>query len=145
MGCLFLLQGIFFSQGSNLGLLHYRQILYPLRHLWLVHSGFPSLFDADPLAGMCVHRQRVTGVWARNWEHLSEESNYSLWAISGRREAGSCDRSYRPGTGCRRQKPSLWLLHIHSHLLSTHLRGFKLLVSLENVESRCWFFLWYHP
>jgi len=27
---------------------------------------------------MCVHRQRGTGVWAQNWEHLSEESNDSL-------------------------------------------------------------------
>ena len=145
VGCLSLLQEIFPTQGLSPGLLHYRQILYHLRHLWLVHSGFPLLFDADPLAGMCVHRQRGTGVWAQNWEHLSEESNDSLWAISGRKAAGSCDRSYRPGTGCRWQKPSLWLLHIPSHLLSTHLWGFKLLVSHENVGSRCLFFLWYHP
>ena len=32
MGCLFLLQGIFPNQGSNLGLLHVRQILYCLSH-----------------------------------------------------------------------------------------------------------------
>ena len=32
VGCHFLLQGIFLSQGSNLGLLHYRQILYHLSH-----------------------------------------------------------------------------------------------------------------
>ena len=31
-GCHFLLQGIFPTQGSNLGLLNYRQILYHLVH-----------------------------------------------------------------------------------------------------------------
>ena len=31
-GCHFLLQGIFLTQGSNLGLLHCRQILYCLSH-----------------------------------------------------------------------------------------------------------------
>ena len=32
VGCHFLLQGIFPTQGSNLGLLHCRQTLYPLSH-----------------------------------------------------------------------------------------------------------------
>ena len=32
VGCHFLLQGIFLIQGSNLGLLHCRQFLYPLSH-----------------------------------------------------------------------------------------------------------------
>ena len=32
VGCHFLLQGIFLTQGSNLGLLHCRQILYHLSH-----------------------------------------------------------------------------------------------------------------
>ena len=32
VGCCFLLQGIFLTQGSNLGLLHCRQILYHLSH-----------------------------------------------------------------------------------------------------------------
>ena len=32
MGCHALLQGIFPTQGSNLGLLHFRQILYCLSH-----------------------------------------------------------------------------------------------------------------
>ena len=32
MGCLSLLQGPFATQGSNLGVLHCRQILYPLSH-----------------------------------------------------------------------------------------------------------------
>ena len=32
VGCHFLLQGIFPTQGSNMGLLHYRQILYQMSH-----------------------------------------------------------------------------------------------------------------
>ena len=32
VGCHFLLQGIFLTQGSNLGLLHCRQIVYQLRY-----------------------------------------------------------------------------------------------------------------
>ena len=32
VGCHFLLQAIFLNQGSNLGLLHCRQILYQLNH-----------------------------------------------------------------------------------------------------------------
>ena len=32
VGCHFLLQGIFPTQGSNLGLLHCRQILYHMNH-----------------------------------------------------------------------------------------------------------------
>ena len=32
MGCHFLLQGIFLTQGLKLGLLHYREILYHLSH-----------------------------------------------------------------------------------------------------------------
>ena len=32
VGCHFLLQGIFLTQGLNLGLLHYRQMLYRLSH-----------------------------------------------------------------------------------------------------------------
>ena len=34
VGCHFLLQGIFPTQGSNPGLLHYRQMLYHLSHWW---------------------------------------------------------------------------------------------------------------
>ena len=53
MGCHFLLQGIFLSQGSNPGLLHCRQILYWLSHqeaqnayvLCLVIQSYPTLCD----------------------------------------------------------------------------------------------------
>ena len=45
MGCHFLLQGIFPTQESNLGLLHCRQALYPLSHqgsLYWVHNNTQS-------------------------------------------------------------------------------------------------------
>ena len=39
MGCHFLLQGIFPTQGLNLGLPHCRQILYRLSHHWYALQG----------------------------------------------------------------------------------------------------------
>ena len=38
VGCHFLLQGIFLTQRSNPGLLHYRQILYYLNHQAVAHN-----------------------------------------------------------------------------------------------------------
>ena len=43
VGCYFLLQGIFPTQGSNAGLLHCRQILYPLSY-----KGSPRLIEVSP-------------------------------------------------------------------------------------------------
>ena len=40
-----LLLGIFPTQGSNLGLLHFRQILYQLSHQWSSLSPFSSFFS----------------------------------------------------------------------------------------------------
>ena len=72
--CHFFLQGIFLTQGSNLGLLHYRQILYCLSHQgnWCVYvcennckrkqqndSGYHSIVDGPFYAEGC------TGVEAR--------------------------------------------------------------------------------
>ena len=75
--CHFLLQGIFPTQGSNLGLLHCRQILYHLSHLDLIntfvnkprwHSGQESACQSrrlkrcefDPWARMIP--------WKRKWQ-----------------------------------------------------------------------------
>ena len=48
VGCHFLLQGIFQTQGSNPGLLHCRQILYRLSHLEMsvVGAGAKSSFSS---------------------------------------------------------------------------------------------------
>ena len=42
VGCYFLLKGIFLSQGSNLGFLHYMQFLY-----WLSYQGSPIRFSQN--------------------------------------------------------------------------------------------------
>ena len=56
MGCHFLLQGIFTTQGSNPGLLHYRQTLYHLSH-----QGSPSprifLFKCTCYVVLCLLTQ----------------------------------------------------------------------------------------
>ena len=55
MGCHFLIQGIFPTQGSNPGLLHYRQMLYPQWHPTPVllpgkSHGWRSLVGCSPWA-----------------------------------------------------------------------------------------------
>ena len=42
-----LLQGIFPTQGSNLGLLHYRQILYYLRHMYIYMYVYICMWDSQ--------------------------------------------------------------------------------------------------
>ena len=49
MGCRFLLQGIFPTQGSNSGLLHCRWILYRLRH-----QGSPFVYPTTNLGFNCL-------------------------------------------------------------------------------------------
>ena len=51
VGCHFLLQGIFPTQGSNPGLLHCRQILY-----WLSYKG-------SPCCSLCGHKELDTTKW----------------------------------------------------------------------------------
>ena len=49
VGCHFFLQGIFLIQGLNLGLLHYRQILYRLSH-----QGSPHITHIYVCVCVCV-------------------------------------------------------------------------------------------
>ena len=51
MGCHFLLQGIFLTQGSNPDLLHCRRILYLLSH-----QGSPNLFGLPSLIQVSLHQ-----------------------------------------------------------------------------------------
>ena len=66
VGCYFLFQGIFLTQGSNLGLLHHRQILYHLSHhesffgpISSVAQSSPTLCDPMNCStpGLPVHHQ----------------------------------------------------------------------------------------
>ena len=54
VGCHFLLQGIFLTQESNLGLLHWRQILY-----WLSYKGSPMGYDTIHLGKNLTQISRV--------------------------------------------------------------------------------------
>ena len=59
MGCHALFQGIFPTQGSNPGLLHYRQILYHLSH-----HGSPRILEwvANPFSSGSSQPRNRTGV-----------------------------------------------------------------------------------
>ena len=82
MGCHFLLQGIFLTQGSNPGLLHCRQTLYPLSH-----QGSPRSYIATKSLQSCPtlvrpHRESpVPGILqARTLECVA----ISLWKEKGK-------------------------------------------------------------
>ena len=98
LGCHFLLQGIFLTQGSNLGLLHCRQTLYPLSHQgspphcegspnwpsWRDHTGKlqdsrrrASSQDQLPLSHLSISQPGLT---VDVWETLSQ--SLSRWAYS---------------------------------------------------------------
>ena len=66
VGCHFLLQGIFPTQGSNLGLLHCRQMLYPLSHQgsWKVYI-YPLPFE--PSSHLPPHPTPLGCYRARVW------------------------------------------------------------------------------
>ena len=64
MGCHFLLQGIFPTQGSNSGLLHCRQILYRLSH-----QGSPTTHTASLLGEFWRFRAVLLKVWSLNQLH----------------------------------------------------------------------------
>ena len=66
--CHFLLQGIFPTQGLNLGLLHYRQMLYCLSHQGsLQETQVQSLGREDPLdKGMAIHSRLPA--WRMPWK-----------------------------------------------------------------------------
>ena len=76
--CHFLLQGIFLTQGSNLGLLHCRQILYHLSHR-----------EAQEIVkdrGACrdaIHRVAKNWTWVSDWTTTTTQSPTSqLWLSS---------------------------------------------------------------
>ena len=91
VGCHFLLQGIFLTQGSNLGLLHCRQILYHLSHQkWSeVAQSCPVLCDPMDcsLPGSSVH----VIFQAEYWNGLSFPSPGDLPGIEPRSPALQAD------------------------------------------------------
>ena len=61
VGCHFLLQGIFLTQGSNPGLLHYRQVLYHLSHQGRAYLNEPHFIliykETEALKDSMTHRR----------------------------------------------------------------------------------------
>ena len=78
MGCHFLLQGIFPIQGSNLGLLHCRQILYQLSYKGsptLTSAATRSLTLSESALGKERHMRRNQGeVWIVRTACISSSS-----------------------------------------------------------------------
>ena len=68
VGCHFLLQGIFPTQGPNLGLPHCRQTLYPLSHQGRVHKYYNIIREFITLLALwdCAP---LSFVWAENSTH----------------------------------------------------------------------------
>ena len=75
VGCYFLLQGIFPTQGSNPGLLHCRHMLYPLSHQGSLSS------------------QRVLGLTVPCWDRLHLWFTLRMWE----RQKGRWDREFQGG------------------------------------------------
>ena len=72
MGCHFLLQGIFPTQGSNLGFLHCRQTFYPLSHQGsYIYTYIYAFLDFLPIL---VTTRASSHHWVVPWEN----SEYSL-------------------------------------------------------------------
>ena len=71
VGCHFLLQGIFLTQGSNLGLPHCRQILYPLGHQGSPHKVIKITGTESRMA--------VAGDWGGPQEVMFSGFRGSVW------------------------------------------------------------------
>ena len=90
MGCHFLFQGIFLTQGLNPGLLHCRQTLYPLSH-----QGSPKKLQASLVAQSVKHLPAVQETWVRSldWEdplekEMATHSSTIAWKISWTEKPG---------------------------------------------------------
>ena len=86
VGCHFLLQGVFLTQGSNSGLLHFRQTLYPLSHqgipnmAWHTHK-ILELHTEEKLEG-------ILDVYVGPGEkfisiYFYDEKNIAIWHVLG--------------------------------------------------------------
>ena len=67
VGCHFLLQGIFLTQGSNLGLWHYRQMLYGMS---LSNFQDALVLQVGPVQSSCSFQRDPTSPGA-SWVHFS--------------------------------------------------------------------------
>ena len=106
VGCHFLLQGIFPTQGSNPGLLHWRQMLYPLSH-----QGSPI----QRLTGLPKPGETKEWMFGYTWPSVLCPHSHTMQGYLTNLEL---DLSIR---GKKKKKketssPSNWTLHIYFNL-----------------------------
>ena len=92
VGCHFLLQGIFPTQGSSPGLLHYRQILYHLSHQRSPLAQFSSVAQSCPTLCDPINCKEIQPVHSKGDQP---------WAFFGRNDA-------------KAETPVLWPPHAKS-------------------------------
>ena len=88
VGCHFLLQGIFPTQGSNPGLLHCRQILYHLSHQGnpSVHSRWQRTLETPfQLNPIIINKFRDGSIWVK-WILILRVYNSFGWGKNLRRQ-----------------------------------------------------------
>ena len=87
MGCHFLLQGIFPTQGLNPSLHHCRQMLYPLSHQGSPYN-FSDSFPLYPILGkepsiVAAKLEKSQGVWStENVPHLLGHSDTCAYSVA---------------------------------------------------------------
>ena len=133
VGCHFLLQGIFLTQGSNNSLLHCKQILYPVTHQGSLVSltsvwGF-CLFVYFPTLGLWLQApsERSPGEGNSNplqYSYLGNPKDREAWWATVQRVAKSGTRLSRPGLkDCLRHRKARhqllygrkWKIFFHVH------------------------------
>ena len=95
VGCHFLLQGIFLTQGSNPGLLHCRQILYRRRYKgsYQVLAHPQLLWTIENVIGSW----KITKIWEKrkSWGRIEWQRLSPTWAHSFKAGRGCCFNNYR--------------------------------------------------
>ena len=121
VGCLFLLQGIFLNQGSNPGLQHCRQMLYPLSH---------------QVASFC---SKVTVVSCQGYSQLGNQAPRSFLIV----ESGPCKCTFGSWKMQLGQRESEHTIH-HSSLFFLRSLGLSVTSreskrpSVPNQATSCW-------
>ena len=103
VGCHFLLQGIFLTQETNLGLLHCRHILY-----WLHYEGKPNILNNSHLRSV-VGSQETPGVTGKFGLGIRNEA--------GQRQIEFCQENALVITNTREDS-----IHGHHQMVNTEIR-----------------------
>ena len=132
VGCRFLLQGIFPTQGSNLGLLHCRQILCCLSHQGVCRSAQTCVFSLQTHAfncslcgefwglGQSLRCLKVAAITSdllrclRQFQVVSKAACLRPWLQGGTAGRGSLASSFAPEI----QGPWEWVTAVRLHLAS---------------------------